>query len=233
MGRNLTKEFLEYCLNAKKANFSEKRIDEILSFTVSFTEDMSFSSFKNFNFDDDTIGQTWVIELTDNQKLRLKDIQDDIVPSDDLRETMVKFLARKFIRTQYRLLDDIILDDLNINPFMVMLLRLRTPEEVMGYFVRWNIFISIGTSLGSYFERFLIAGHPNVEKIPQTKGKGGFDASENRDGENIEMEFKSGPNDVNKIQMQKYNDKFKAKESQGVKPIIRDSFTEVETSQFQ
>ena len=212
MERDLTKEFVENCL--KTAQFSEKKIDEILS----NIEDLSFSSFKNFDFK--TFGQTWIVTLTSSQKLRLKDIQDNIVPSNDLRETMVKFLARKFVRTQYVLLDNMKIEDLSINPFMVRLLRLQTPEEVVGYFVRWKSFISIGTSLGYDLEHFLIAGHPNVEKIPQTKGKGGFDARKTETGRTFEMEFKSGPNDVNKIQMQKYNDKFKAKESQGVKPIM-------------
>ena len=50
MERDLTKEFLENCL--KTAQFSEKKIDEILS----NIEDLSFSSFKNFDFDDLLLG---------------------------------------------------------------------------------------------------------------------------------------------------------------------------------
>ena len=147
MERDLTKEFLGQRLKA--VQFSEKKIDEILS----NIEDLSFSSFNNFDFK--TFGQTWIVTLTSSQKLRLKDIQDDIVPSSDLRETMVKFLARKFVRTQYKLLEDMKIEDFSINPFMVRLLGLRTPEEVVGYFARSNFFISVATSLGFYLEHFL------------------------------------------------------------------------------
>ncbi len=77
MERDLTKEFLGQRLKA--VQFSEKKIDEILS----NIKDLSFSLFKNFDFE--TFGQTWVVALTSSQKLRLKDIQDDIVPSGDLR----------------------------------------------------------------------------------------------------------------------------------------------------
>ena len=210
MVRDLTKEFLENHLKAAK--FSEKKIDEILS----NIEDLSFSSFKNFDFE--TFSQTWVVTLTSSQKLRLKDIQDDIVPSNDLRETMVKFLARKFVRTQYKLLEDVKIEDFSINPFMVRLLGLRTPEEVVGYFARSNFFISVATSLGFYLEHFLIDGHTNVEKIPQTKGKGGFDARKTDTEETFELEFKSGPNDVNKTAMRQYNTDFLKKEKQDVEP---------------
>ena len=205
MERDLTKEFLENRLKA--AQFSEKKIDEILS----NIEDLSFSSFKNFDFK--TFGQTWVVTLTSSQKLRLKDIQDDIVPSGDLRETMVKFLARKFVRTQYKLLEDVKIEDFSINPFMVRLLGLRTPEEVVGYFARSNFFISVATSLGFYLEHFLIDGHPNVEKL-----KKGFDARKTENDVTYEMEFKSGPNDVNKTAMRQYNTDFLKKEKQDVEP---------------
>ena len=203
----MTKEFLENCL--KTAQFSEKKTDEILS----NIEDLSFSSFKNFDFE--TFSQTWVVTLTSSQKLRLKDIQDDIVPSSDLRETMVKFLARKFVRTQYKLLEDMKIEDFSINPFMVRLLGLRTPEEVVGYFARSNFFISVATSLGFYLEHFLIDGHPNVEKL-----KEGFDARKTDTEETFELEFKSGPNDVNKTAMRQYNTDFQEKEKQGVTPIL-------------
>ena len=207
MERDLTKEFLGQRLKA--VQFSEKKIDEILS----NIKDLSFSLFKNFDFE--TFGQTWVVALTSSQKLRLKDIQDDIVPSDDLRETMVKFLARKFVRTQYKLLENMKIEDFNINPFMVRLLGLRTPEEVVGYFARSNFFISVATSLGFYLEHFLIDGHPNVEKL-----KEGFDARKTDTEETFELEFKSGPNDVNKTAMRQYNTDFQEKEKQGVTPIL-------------
>ena len=212
MERDLTKEFLENHLKAAK--FSKKKIDEILS----NVKDLSFSSFKNFDFE--TFGQTWIVALTSSQKLRLKDIQDDIVPSGDLRETMVKFLARKFVRTQYKLLEDVKIEDFSINPFMVRLLGLRTPEEVVGYFARSNFFISVATSLGSYLEHFVTGGHTDVEEIPKTKGKGGFDARKTDTKETFELEFKSGPNDVNKTAMRQYNTDFQKKEKQGVTPIL-------------
>ena len=189
--------------------FNHDKIDEILS----NIKDLNFSSFKNFDFE--TSNQTWVVALTTSQKLRLKDIQDDIVPSNDLRETMVKFLARKFVRTQYKLLENMKIEDFSINPFMVMLLGLRTPEEVMDYFARSNFFKSVETSLGFYLEHFLIDGHPNVEKL-----KEGFDARKTETGRTVELEFKSGPNDVNKTTMRQYNTDFQKKEKQNVTPIL-------------
>jgi hypothetical protein len=206
MASDLTKEFLHRRLKAN--SLSEKKIDVILS----NIKNLSFSSFKDFNFEDE---KKYEFTLTDSQKLRLKNTQDDIVLSNDLRETMVKFLARKFVRTQYELLDNLKLEELNINPFMVMLLGLRTPEEVVGYFARSNIFISIATSLGFYLEHFLIDGHQNVEKL-----KEGFDARKTENDVTYEMEFKSGPNDVNKTAMRQYNTDFLEKEKQNIKPIL-------------
>jgi hypothetical protein len=206
MASDLTKEFLHRRLKAN--SLSEKKIDVILS----NIKNLSFSSFKDFNFEDE---KKYEFTLTDSQKLRLKNTQDDIVLSNDLRETMVKFLARKFVRTQYELLDNLKLEELNINPFMVMLLGLRTPEEVVGYFARSNIFISIATSLGFYLEHFLIDGHQNVEKL-----KEGFDARKTKNDVTYEMEFKSGPNDVNKTAMRQYNTDFLEKEKQNIKPIL-------------
>ena len=98
---------------------------------------------------------------------------------------------------------------------MVRLLGLRTPEEVVGYFARSNFFISVATSLGFYLEHFLIDGHPNVEKL-----KEGFDARKTDTEETFELEFKSGPNDVNKTAMRQYNTDFQEKEKQGVTPIL-------------
>jgi hypothetical protein len=206
MASDLTKEFLHRRLKAN--SLSEKKIDVILS----NIKNLSFSSFKDFNFEDE---KKYEFTLTDSQKLRLKNTQDNIVLSNDLRETMVKFLARKFVRTQYELLDNLKLEELNINPFMVMLLGLRTPEEVVGYFARSNIFISIATSLGFYLEHFLIDGHQNVEKL-----KEGFDARKTENDVTYEMEFKSGPNDVNKTAMRQYNTDFLEKEKQNIKPIL-------------
>ena len=107
------------------------------------------------------------------------------------------------------------IEDFSINPFMVRLLGLRTPEEVVGYFARSNFFISVATSLGFYLEHFLIDGHPNVEKL-----KEGFDARKTDTEETFELEFKSGPNDVNKTAMRQYNTDFQKKEKQNVTPIL-------------
>ena len=190
MARDTTKAFLHNHL--KREKFNDNKISAILS----NIKNLSFSSFKDFNFEDE---KEHKLALTDDQKLRLKKIQDDILISNDLRETMIKFLARKSIRTQYENLDSRKLEDLTINPFMVRLLQLRTPEEVVDYFARSNFFISVATSLGFYLEHFLIDGHPNVEKL-----KKGFDARKTENDVTYEMEFKSGPNDVNKTAMRQY-----------------------------
>ena len=204
MARDTTKAFLHHHL--KREGFNDNKISTILS----NIKNLSFSSFKDFNFEDE---KEHKLALTDNQKLRLKKIQDDILISNDLRETMVKFLARKSIRTQYENLDSRKLEDLTINPFMVRLLQLRTPEEVVDYFARSNFFISVATSLGFYLEHFLIDGHPNVEKL-----KKGFDARKTENDVTYEMEFKSGPNDVNKTAMRQYNTDFLKKEKQDIEP---------------
>lgn len=190
------KQFLKWCLK-ERGKLSDRRIIGI----EERIPELDFRNFIDFQF---TRNQPrW---LNDAQIDRIESIQRDIDIREDHRETIIRFLTKLFVNRQLEILEEIELDKImsEMNPFLITMLKMRTPREVIEYKIRESITRKISTSLGFWFEKFLVFGHSNSKLLKGT----GYDAEKILNGTPYWFELKSGPNDVDSTQVKKYNTEF-------------------------
>lgn len=209
--------FIRECLN-KDAKIGETRITDIFSNFKNIT----IENFKKFDFKQtlqgspNTSARSKEFRLTENQIDRIEKVKDLLEVKRDIRETIVKYCTRGFVKVQIDNIEKTQLEDLEINPFLTRMLKLETPKQVLEYKISEWLTRSISTSLGFWFEKFLIYGHDDSEFTKVKK----FDAEKKKNDIQYITEIKSGPADVDAHQMRGYNTLFNKKESATVKPRI-------------
>lgn len=126
-----------------------------------------------------------------------------ILPGKDLAENWVKFTAGHVTRKIISNIESLRLEDMSVNPFLIRMLHFRTPEEIVRFNTFQRIPRSVVTSMGTALEYM-------VADCGGRRGKKGewYDAVKNDGDDTYWIQIKSGPNDVDKDQMEKFNDKF-------------------------
>jgi len=114
-----------------------------------------------------------------------------------IADNLLILITRNFVKKQTKMLDDLTLDKLSPNPFLVQCLNLKTAREV----VELNVFMfatrSIVTSMGFFIEKLLLASSDSV-----SKGKKPWDLLVTRGKQKKSwIQVKSGPNDMDADQI--------------------------------
>lgn len=135
-----------------------------------------------------------------------------------IAENFLASICRDFTRRQLTMVDNLTLEKIHPNPFLIRALNLDTPAEV----VRLNVYMaatrSIVTSMGFFIEKLLISCSETAESPP---GKSGWDAIKTTsDGDRCWIQVKSGPNDMDKDQIVYWADKIQQKINAGDRAYI-------------
>jgi hypothetical protein len=112
-------------------------------------------------------------------------------------ENLLTVMARRFVFKQVRKLNKMTLTQLSPNPFLIQLLNLGTPREVVELNIYMYATRSMVTSLGYLIEDLLINSSNNT-----VKSKKPWDiVKQHADGHRSWLQVKSGPNDMDKDQI--------------------------------
>jgi hypothetical protein len=152
----------------------------------------------------------WNSRLSVQQLSSIRELQKSRILSlrRSIADNLLILTARRFVKTQIKMLDGLTLDDLSPNPFLIQCLNLKTPREV----VELNVFMfatrSIVTSMGFLVETLLEASSDSV-----SKGKKPWDLLVTRRRKQRHwIQVKSGPNDMDADQIRHWKKLFSNRE---------------------
>ena len=206
------KNLIKFALHQQ--GFSEKRIEEISS-TLPQMKD-----YKDFDFARGIIldQKKKPIKFTELQITKLKEIQNALYPSNDLKESWIKYFAHSFVLRQDANISAISLEDLEMNPIMIRAFNLNSPKKILDFFVGALFYRSVVTSMGNFLESMLSHGHDGVRP---GKNKEWYDVVKEKEGITYPIQVKSGPNNIDKDQMKEaFNEKFNRDENETFKPKL-------------
>lgn len=161
-----------------------------------------------------------VLKFTDDEIERILAFiaSGKLAPQLTIAENFLASICRDFTRRQLTMLQNLTLEKINPNPFLIRALNLETPEEV----VRLNVFMSatrsIVTSMGFFIQKLLISCSESAASPP---GKSGWDVIKTTsDGDRCWIQVKSGPNDMDKDQIVYWAVKIQEKFNEGERGCI-------------
>ena len=191
-------EFLEQLI--KKDAKIEKTKAAVLASQFS-----TLDVFKNTDFLNKKIyrGDKTEIKLNVSQRKRIEDLKKFVNPNLDIKENWIKYLAITFVETQLVNIKSLSLETMNMNPFLIKALNLKTPDEVIRFNVYQTATRSITTSMGFTLESMV--GHSGARM--GVKGEW-YDVVKQVNNLTYWIQVKSGPNDVDKDQVVHFNSVF-------------------------
>lgn len=143
------------------------------------------------------------ITITERDLAKINKAKDLVHPEQSLVENWIKFTSHN---TTLKIIENVrglALDCINMNPFLIRMLHLRTPEELLRFNVYQTVSRSIVTSMGTSLE-YMVADCGGR----RGRKREWYDVvKEDADG-TYWIQVKSGPNNIDKDQMDKFNDKF-------------------------
>lgn len=111
------------------------------------------------------------------------------------REAWINHLIKKEFKDiaykKYEVLNDITVDNLNFNPFLLRLLRFETPEDIAGFMVAERLERGIVTSYGARIQNI-------IRMFASDTGVEGADICKIRNDIRNYIQIKAGPNTINK-----------------------------------
>lgn len=132
--------------------------------------------------------------------LQIKDIlgmKQEFFDYEDVRTAWIYCIGKNFLMTQITMLEEKSLSNLDINPFLMQVLDLKTPMEVLEFNLYQTVTRSIVTSWGTTVENLLI--RCGAEKFIEKSLRPGRrpDLQKNLNGKKFYIQVKSGPNTMN------------------------------------
>lgn len=144
-----------------------------------------------------------------------------------IQDNFVKILTTDFIKRQVKMIDNLNLDTLNVNPILAGALNLNNETDLIRYYTYQAISRSIVTSVGFLVQDLLLYASDFVfdGKEEAQGGDTKWDLVVKKVNEaNTYLEIKSGPNDLNKKQIGAYKKDIVAIEQQGLKAFIGETY---------
>jgi hypothetical protein len=177
--------------------FSKKRAAILAAHFANLNEFLSFRPDKTGEFL--SVGGKKLLSLKANQIKALQKSQklEILSPRRTLADNYLIIVTRRFVRTQIEMLNELSLDKLSPNPFLIQCLNLRTPREVVGLNVYMFATRSIVTSMGFFVEKLLLASSDDAYECEKPWDILKLD----RSGEKHWIQIKSGPNDMDADQI--------------------------------
>ena len=143
------------------------------------------------------------ISITEKDLANINKAKDHICPERDLVENWIKFTSHDTTKKIIRKMEELNLDDMSINPFLIRMLHLKTPKELLRFNVYQRISRSIVTIMGTSLEHM-------VADCGGERVKGDwYDVTKKDAKDTYLIQVKSGPSDVNTDQMRAFNVRFK------------------------
>jgi hypothetical protein len=192
-------EMLSFIIE-KEVGFGKKRAERLAGHFadtnefLTVTEDQlreirSVGGRRAFIFQDEEIAK--IIEVSRSGLLD---------PNLSNSKNFLSTLCRSFTKTQLEMIRSLHIDDIIPNPFLIKSLNLNTPQLCIAFNIYARATRSIVTSMGYYTEKFLLASSDTLEEAPDP-----WDLIKTRsDGSRYWIQVKSGPNDMDKDQIEKW-----------------------------
>lgn len=116
----------------------------------------------------------------------------------DVRTAWIYLIGKKFLVSQIEMLRSTSLSNLDINPFLMKVLNLKTSKEILEFNLYQSVTRSIVTSWGTAVEDLLVRCGAN-KFAEKNKGRSGRrpDVTKKWKGEDYLIQVKSGPNTMN------------------------------------
>ncbi|MDA7955174.1 MAG: hypothetical protein MPI91_06745 [Nitrosopumilus sp.] len=157
------------------------------------------------------------VALGDDDTRQMERIKEFLYPDATTCENWVRFTTRRAVLPMLEKIRNTTLADIRPNPFLIRMLGQRDPDRLVRFHTYQHVSRSLVTSMGNAMEHMLAS----VRGTRLGTRREWFDVIlEADDGVSYWIQAKSGPNNVNKDQMQKFNEKFNDKEDARNKPIL-------------
>ena len=143
------------------------------------------------------------ITLNREQRKRLEQLKRHVNESSDIKGNWIRYFADNFVKTQLENINGLSLAKMNMNPFLIRALKLQTPEEVIRFNVYQTATRSIVTSMGFTIEKMV--GHSGARM--GIRGEW-YDVVKEAKELTYWIQVKSGPNDVDKDQVEHFSKQF-------------------------
>lgn len=141
--------------------------------------------------------------------------KDKVVKGRAITETWVGFLAKLFIKSQVKTLEEMSFDNLDLNPLLARALALETPDDVIRFNLYQSMTRSCVTSWGTLVQKMLMFSGGEIEMIKfGIKGREP-DVIKKIDGKTHCFQIKSGPNTMNVDMIESLNEVIEKVEKQG------------------
>ncbi len=183
----------------KEGNFGKKA--EILASQFSTLKAFKNTDFKTAKFI--RSGDKTEITLRDNERKMAEKIKEHINPNSSLPENWIRFTMHRIIHKFLHNMNSLSLSEINMNPFLIRALNLQVPEEVIRFNVYQAVTRSIVTSMGMSLEYMI--GNSGARMGERGEW---YDIVKEIGDSTYWIQVKSGPNNVNKDQIDRFNQKF-------------------------
>lgn len=146
--------------------------------------------------------------FTPKQIEELVFIKEDYLDLEDIRTAWIYQIGKNFLISQMETLRSTSLDNLDINPFLMKVLNLKKPEEILEFNLYQAVTRSIVTSWGIAVESLLFrcGADKFVVGSTDTRAGGRPDLEKNVNGKKSYIQVKSGPNTMNVQMVNSLND---------------------------
>ena len=143
------------------------------------------------------------VTITEGDLTKINKAKDRVHPEQSLVENWIKFTSHNTTRKIIENVRGLTLDHINMNPFLIRMLHLRTPEELLRFNVYQTVSRSIVTSMGTSLEYM-------VADCGGRRGRRGewYDVVKEDAEDTYWVQVKSGPNNIDKDQMIAFNNNF-------------------------
>jgi len=198
-----TFEFLNHLI--RKDAKIEKSKSAALASQFSTLKVFKDADFLNQKF---SRGDKTEIALNQEQRKRIEELKKHVNPNSSFNENWIRYLANIFVETQLTNINSLSLETMNMNPFLIKALNLKTPKEVIQFNVYQTATRSIVTSMGFTLESM-------VGRSGARMGVRGewYDVVKQVKDLTYWIQVKSGPNDVDKDQVIHFNTEFNKTEA--------------------
>ena len=154
-------------------------------------------------------GDQTEIGLNDRDREGAERVKKYIHPGATVREHWIRFTADRLIRKMMANIRTMELEKLTMNPFLIRALNMKTPQEIIRFNMYQTVTRSIVTTMGMSLEYMVGSSGARMGD----KGEW-YDVVKEMGDLTYWIQVKSGPNNVNKDQIDGFNDKFDETETE-------------------
>lgn len=144
------------------------------------------------------------VRLNDRERKGAETAKSHVRPSSSLNENWIRFITHRTIDKMMKNVNSLRISDINMNPFLIRVLRLRHPDEAVRFNVYQTVTRSLVTTMGNTLQYML--GSSGGARL----GKKGewYDVIKEKGDDTYWIQVKAGPNNVNADQAKDFTRKF-------------------------